>query len=67
MDDDPRQARVETIVNAFFQNKSMEQRQDYLTRGRRFANVEVGRLNADWILGPTMALWQESTKRTING
>jgi hypothetical protein len=50
MDDDPRQARAETIVNAFFQNKSMEQRQDYLTRGRRFANVEVGRLNADWIL-----------------
>ena len=50
MDDDRRQARAETIVNAFFQNKSMEQRQDYLTRGRRFANVEVGRLNADWIL-----------------
>ena len=50
MDDDPRQARAETMVNAFLQNKSMEQRQDYLTRGRRFANVEVGRLNADWIL-----------------
>jgi hypothetical protein len=50
MDDDPRQARAETMVNAFLQNKSMEQRQDYLTRGRRFANVDVGRLNADWIL-----------------
>jgi hypothetical protein len=50
MDDDPRQARAETIVNAFLQNKSMEQRQDYLTRGRRFAKIEVERLNADWIL-----------------
>ncbi len=41
--------RTEALVNAFLQNKNMEQRQDYLTRGRRFAGLEVGLLNEDWI------------------
>jgi len=39
----------EAIVNAFLQHKSMEQMQDYLARGRRFAKLDVGRLNKDWI------------------
>ena len=30
--------RAGAIVNAFLQNKSMEQKLDYLARGRRFAN-----------------------------
>jgi hypothetical protein len=38
------------IVNAFLQHKCMKQTQDYLARGRRFAKLDVGRLNKDWIL-----------------
>ena len=49
MADDPRED-PEAVVNAFLQNKSMEQMQDYLTRGRRFAKLEVERLNTDWII-----------------
>jgi hypothetical protein len=40
----------EAIANAFLQHKSMERTQDYLARGRRFANLDVGRLNKDWII-----------------
>jgi hypothetical protein len=40
----------ETVVNAFLQHKSMKQMQDYLARGRRFAKLDVGRLNKDWII-----------------
>jgi hypothetical protein len=36
-------------VNAFLQHKSMEQVQAYLARGRRFAKLDVERLNTDWI------------------
>ena len=38
------------IVNAFLQHKSMQEMQDYLARGRRFAKLDVGRLNKDWII-----------------
>jgi hypothetical protein len=38
------------IVNAFLQHKSMKQMQDYLARGRRFTQLDVGRLNKDWII-----------------
>jgi hypothetical protein len=38
------------IVNAFLQNKSMEQKRDYLARGRRFAKLAVGQLKEDWII-----------------
>ena len=49
MADDPRED-PEAIVNAFLQHKSLEQTQDYLVRGRRFAKLDVGRLNKDWII-----------------
>src|SRR5437899_11964548 len=48
MADDPRDPK--TIVNGFLQHKSMEQIQDYLARGRRFAKLAVGQLNEDWII-----------------
>ena len=38
------------IVNAFLQNKSMEQKRDYLARGRRFAKLAVGQLKENWII-----------------
>jgi hypothetical protein len=38
------------IVNAFLQHKCMKQTQDYLARSRRFAKLDVGRLNKDWII-----------------
>ena len=44
--EDPRDAGA--ILNAFLQHKSMEQMQDYLARGPRFAKLDVGRLNKDW-------------------
>jgi hypothetical protein len=50
MADDPRNDRAEAIVKIFLQHKSMEQRQDYLMRGRRFAERDVERLNEDWII-----------------
>jgi hypothetical protein len=40
----------EVVVNAFLQHKSMQQIQDYLARGRRFARLDVERLNTDWII-----------------
>ena len=48
MADDPRDP--EAIVNAFLQHKSLKQTQDYLARGRRFAKLDVGQLNEDWII-----------------
>jgi hypothetical protein len=45
---DPRDP--EAIVKAFLQHKSMEQMQDYLARGRRFAKLDVERLNKDWLI-----------------
>ena len=48
MADDPRD-HPEAIVNAFLRHKSLEQTQHYLTRGRRFAKLDVAQLNADWI------------------
>jgi hypothetical protein len=48
MADDPRDPK--TIVNGFLQHRSMEQIQDYLARGRRFAKLDVGQLNEDWIM-----------------
>jgi len=40
----------EAVVNAFLQHESMKQMQGYLARGRRFAKLDVERLNADWII-----------------
>ena len=50
MDETAEDARdSEGIVNAFLQHKSMKQMEDYLARGRRFAKLDVARLNKDWI------------------
>jgi len=52
MDDmahDPRED-PEAVVNAFLQLKSLEQMQDYLTRGRRFTKLDVRQLTEDWII-----------------
>src|SRR5262245_22650007 len=46
--EDPRDP--EAIVNAFLQHKNMKQMQDYLASGRRFAKLDVERLNKDWIV-----------------
>jgi hypothetical protein len=40
--------RAKAIVDAFLQNKSMEQAQSYLARGRRFAKFDVAQLNERW-------------------
>jgi hypothetical protein len=48
--DDVREDRVGAIVNAFLQNKSMEQKRDYLARGRRFARLDVAQLKKGWII-----------------
>ena len=51
MDETAEDARdPEAIVNAFLQHKSLEQMQDYLARGRRFAELDMERLNKDWII-----------------
>ena len=61
MADDPREG-PEAIVNGFLQHKSMEQIQDYLARGRRFAKLHVGQLNEDWILA--VRSWLAQKDRT---
>jgi hypothetical protein len=58
--EDPR--GPEAIVNAFLQHKSMEQMQDYLARGRRFAKLDIGRLNKDWIIA--VRTWLAHKHRT---
>ena len=48
--DELREDHAGAIVNAFLQNNSMEQTRDYLARGRRFAQLDIGQLNQDWIV-----------------
>src|SRR5229473_5280476 len=50
MADEPREDRAEAMVDAFLQHRSIEQTQDYLARGRRFATLDVGQLSEDWII-----------------
>ena len=52
----------EAIVNAFLQHKRMQETQDYLVRGRRFAKLDVGRLNKDWIIA--VRSWLAHKRRT---
>src|SRR5262249_46561341 len=52
----------EAVVNAFLQHKSMEQVQGYLARGRRFAKLDVKRLNTDWII--SVRIWLAHKHRT---
>src|SRR5262245_17139358 len=58
--EDPR--GPEAILNAFLQHKSMEQMQGYLARGRRFAKLDIGRLNKDWIIA--VRAWLAHKHRT---
>ena len=46
----PRDRHVEAIIDAFLQNRSTEQSQDYVARGRRFSGFDVKQLNQDWIM-----------------
>jgi hypothetical protein len=50
MADEPRKNRAAAMVYAFLQHRSIEQTQDYLARGRRFATLDVGQLSGDWII-----------------
>src|SRR5260370_11999721 len=49
MADEPREDRTAAMVHAFLQNRSMEQTQAYLVRGRRFATLDAGQLSQEWI------------------
>ena len=46
----PRKGRPAALIDAFLQHRKMEQTQDYLSRGRRFAALDVGQLSEDWII-----------------
>src|SRR5271166_534074 len=50
MADEPRENRAASMVHAFLQHRSVEQTQDYLARGRRFATLDVGQLSEDWTI-----------------
>jgi hypothetical protein len=46
----PREDRAKSNIHAFLQHRIKELRRDYLARGgRRFAAVDLGQLNEDWI------------------
>jgi hypothetical protein len=45
----PRGDRAVALIDQFLQHRKMEQTQDYLSRGRRFAGLDSERLNQDWV------------------
>jgi hypothetical protein len=49
MADKQREARAKTNIHAFLQRRSIEQRRNYLARGRRFVILDVGQLSNSWI------------------
>jgi hypothetical protein len=49
MADKQRERRAKTNIHEFLQHRSMEQRRNYLARGRRFVILDVGQLNKSWI------------------
>ena len=49
MADKERERRAKTNIDSFLQNRSIEQRQDYLARRRRFAALDGGQLSESWI------------------
>ncbi len=49
MADKQREARAKTNIHAFLQRRSIEQRRNYLARGRRFVILDVGQLSTSWI------------------
>ena len=62
MADEPRKDRTEAMVVAFLEHRKMEQTQDYLARGRRFATIDVGQLSEDWIIA--VRSWLARKNRT---
>ena len=62
INDDAYEGRARAIVDAFLQNRSMEQKQDYLSRGRRFAKLDVVQLNEGWIVAVGSWLAHKSRK-----
>jgi hypothetical protein len=49
MADNQRVRRAKTNIYAFLQRRSIEQRRNYLARGRRFVILDVGQLSNSWI------------------
>jgi hypothetical protein len=49
MADNQRERRAKTNISAFLQRRSIEQRRNYLARGRRFLILDVGQLSTSWI------------------
>ena len=45
----PRRDRAIELIDQFLQQKKMEQTQDYLGRGRRFAGLDAVQLSEDWV------------------
>ena len=45
----PRKDRAVALIDQFLQHRKMEQTQDYLSRGRRFAHCDAGQLNDGWV------------------
>jgi hypothetical protein len=49
MADKQREHRAETSIHAFLERRRIEQRRNYLARGRRFVILDVGQLGQSWI------------------
>jgi hypothetical protein len=49
MADKQREGRAKTNIHAFLQHRNIEQRRDYLARGRRFAMLDGVQLRENWI------------------
>jgi hypothetical protein len=49
MADNQRERRAKTNISTFLQRRSIEQRRNYLARGRRFLILDVGQLSTSWI------------------
>jgi hypothetical protein len=49
MADEQREDLAKTNINAFLQRKSIEQKRNYLARGRRFIILDVAQLNKSWV------------------
>jgi hypothetical protein len=45
----PRRNGAVALIDQFLQHRKMEQTQDYLSRGRRFAALDAGQLSEDWV------------------
>ena len=45
----PRRDGAVALIDQFLQHRKMEQTQDYLNRGRRFAALDAGQLSEDWV------------------